>query len=222
MTTPFNPEDDYPDPRGDRQRQVDSQGSDAQSAALTDSGMNPHAHINQIIEDIREYRLGLTGLEDPPIQFDVLPHPGQRDTDRPDMGIGILVVRGEMLLRVPVPGVPGPDEAAGPGGGAYTGEIPAWQQAHDQLVGRGYEPVGPETPVAAPLRRYVAARTTSQLVEDREDIRAATGAEVDFNYVATAGHLVKADDYPRGTAAHRCYTPHWIRCHGVTGCRGDE
>src|ERR1700749_764916 len=62
MTTPFSPEDDYPDPRGDRQRQVDSTGSDAQSAALTDSGMNPHAQINQMIEGIREARLGLADL----------------------------------------------------------------------------------------------------------------------------------------------------------------
>ena len=51
---------------------------------------------------------------------------------------------------------------------------------------------------------------------DRDQIRAETGAEVDLNYVVTLGHLVKADDYPRGTAAHRCYSPEWIRCHPVT------
>jgi subtilisin family serine protease len=39
---------------------------------------------------------------------------------------------------------------------------------------------------------------------------------VDLNYIVMFGHVVKADDYPRGTAAHRCYTPHWIRCHRVT------
>jgi thermitase len=219
MTTPFSPEDDYPDPRGDQQRQVDSAGSDAQSAALTDSGMNPHAYINEMIERIREARLGLAdlGLEDPPLQFDVWSDPPPRDPGQPDMGIVILVARGELLLRVPGPGAPSPDEAAGPRGDADTGGTPpAWQQAHDQLLERGYEQVGPEIPVAAPLRRYVAARSPRELVADRDEIRAATGAEVDLNYVATAGHVVKADDYPRGTAAHRCYSPHWIRCHRVT------
>ena len=219
MTTPFNPEDDYPDPRGYQQRQVDSAGSDAQSAAITDSGMNPHAQINEMIEQIREARLGLADLEleDPPLQFDVLPDP-QPPAGQPDLGIRILVVRGELLLRVPAPGTPGaPGEAAGPYGDARTDEAPLpWERAHSQLVERGYEHVGPEIPVAAPLRRYVSAKTPDELLADREVIRTETRAEVDLNYVVTLGHLVKSDDYPRGTAAHRCYSPHWIRCHRVT------
>jgi hypothetical protein len=210
MTTPFS----YPDPRDDQQRQVDSLGSRAQSAALTDSGINPHATINQKIDDIRRDRLATAGLvpQDPPILFDVWPDPGS-PAGRPDMGIRILVARGEMLLRVPAPGGPGPEEAAGPRGDAYTGEgPPPWQQAQEQLLGRGYKRVGPEIPVAAPLLRYVAARTPGELLEDRDEIRAATGAEVDLNYVVTAGHLVKADDYPRGTAAR----PEWTSGEPVT------
>ena len=54
-----------------------------------------------------------------------------------------------------------------------------------------------------PVRQYLSGRRRGQLVGDRERIRAETGAEVDLNYVVTAGHLVKADDYPWETAAHR-------------------
>ena len=206
MTTPFT----YPDPRDPQQRQVDSLGSRAQSAALTDSGMNPHATINERIDDIRRDRLATAGLvpDDPPILFDAWPDSGS-PAGQPDMGIRILVARGEMLLRVAAPGAPGPEEAAGPGGDADTGEGPTpWREAQNQLLGRGYRRVGPETPVAAPLLRYVTARTPTQLLEDLNDIRAATGAEIDLNYVVTAGHVVKADDYPRGTAARR----EWVPC----------
>jgi len=109
MTTPFT----YPDPRGPQQRQVDSLGSRAQSAALTDSGMNPHATINERIDDIRRDRLATAGLvpDDPPILFDAWPDSGS-PAGQPDMGIRILVARGEMLLRVAAPGAPGPEEAA--------------------------------------------------------------------------------------------------------------
>lgn len=208
MTTPISP-GAYPDPRSGQQRQVDSLGAAAQSAALTDYGPNPHATINEKIADIRRYRLATAGLvrDNPPILIDVWPDPGS-PAGEPDMGIRILVARGEMLLRVPAPVAPGPGEAAGPGEDAYTGEGPQpWEQAHNELIGRGYRLVGPEIPVAAPLRRYMAARTPRQLVADRDEIRAATTAEVDVNYVVTAGHLVKSDDYPRGTAALGPYPP---------------
>jgi hypothetical protein len=160
-------------------------------------------------------------LEDPPLQFDVLPGP-QSPAGQPDLGIRILVVRGELLLRIPAPGAPGAPGEPGPYRDARTGEtLLPWEQAHNQLLGRGYEqvapPPGPVSPVAAPLLRYLAPRTPSELVTDRDEIRATTGAGVDLNYVATAGHVVKADDYPRGTAAHRCYSPYWIRRHRV--CR---
>ena len=207
MTTPFS----YPDPRGARPRQVDSLAARAQSAALTDSGMNPHATINERIDDIRRDRLATAGLvrDDPPILFDVLPDPGS-PPGQPNMGIRILVARGEMLLRVAAPGGPGPqegpgsEEGAGPRGDAYSDEGPQpWEEAQKQLLQRDYQRVGPEVPVAAPLLRYRSGRTPRQLLEDRDEIRAATGAEMDLNYVVTAGHVVKADDYARGTAARR-------------------
>lgn len=105
----FNPEDDYPDPRDDQQREDDQQAAAAQSAALTDSGDNPHRYLDGMIEGIREARLGMLDwdLADPPIQFDVLRDPRPRDPDQPNMGIVILVARGEMLLRVPA-GTPRP------------------------------------------------------------------------------------------------------------------
>jgi len=207
MTTPFS----YPDPRGARPRQVDSLAARAQSAALTDSGMNPHATINERIDDIRRDRLATVGLvrDDPPILFDVLPDPGS-PPGQPNMGIRILVARGEMLLSVAAPGGPGPqegpgsEEGAGPRGDAYSDEGPQpWEEAQKQLLQRDYQRVGPEVPVAAPLLRYRSGRTPRQLLEDRDEIRAATGAEMDLNYVVTAGHVVKADDYARGTAARR-------------------
>jgi len=219
MTTPFNPADDYPDPRDDQQRAVDRLGSSAQSDALTDFGLNPHATINEMIEGIRAARLRIADLEpeDPPIQFDVVPAPPPRDPDQPNMGIVILVARGEMLLRVPAGGPAGPDEAARAGGTGGDETVPAWQRADGQLLALGYRQVSGDFPAGLPLRRYQAeGKEPEQLVADRDLIRAETGAEVDINYVATLGHLVKADDYPRETAAHRCYSAEWIRCHRVT------
>jgi thermitase len=218
MTTPFNPEDDYPDPRDDQQRQADGLASRAQSGALTDFGLNPHATINEMIEGIRAARLRIAGLqlEDPPIQFDVWPDPAPRDPDQPNMGVVILVARGEMLLRVPAGGPAGPDEAARARETGGDETPPAWQRADAQLLALGYRQVSDDFPAGLPLRVYQAeGKEPEQLVADRDQIRAETGAEVDVNYVATLGHLVKADDYPRKTAAHRCYSPEWIRCHRV-------
>jgi len=216
----FNPEEDYPDPRSDQQREDEQPSAAAQSAALTDSGGNPHEYLDHMIEGIREARLGVLDwqLEDPPIQFDVWRDPGRGDPDQPNMGIVILVARGEMLLRVPVAGPPGPDEAATAGGAADASEIePAWRQADRQLRGLGYAQTADHSPMGLPVRVYTAAgRGPGELVADRDRVRRETGAEVDLNYVATAGHVVKADDYPRGTAARRCYSPEWIRCHRVT------
>ena len=229
----FNPDDDYPDPRDDRQRADDQPNAAAQSAALTDSGGNPHEYPNDMIEGIREARLDMARfqLPDPPIQFDVLRAPRPRDPDQPDMGIVILVTRGELLLRVPTGGPAGPDEDAGAGGpagpdedasargaeGGYENHRPAWQQADRLLSELGYKQVADHSRMGLPLRVYMAEdRGPERLVEDRDRIRAETGAEVDLNYVVTLGHVVKADDYPRETAARRCYSPEWIRCHRVT------
>ena len=206
--------EDYPDRRNDPQRQADHGIGDEQSAALTDVGPNPHSRIDEIIDTIRENRLAIADVElpEPPIQFDVLRPPGQ--PDQPNLGDMILVVRGELLLRVPAGDALSPGE--GPGTGGADDEHPTWQQADSLLRDLGYRQVSVDFPPRLPLRRYLANRTAEELVADRDRIRAETGAEADLNYCVTAGHLVKADDYPRATTAHRCYPPEWIRRHRVT------
>ena len=200
-----DPEQDYPDPRTDVQRQDDGGIAAAQSAALTDTGEDPHGRINAMIDNIRANRLATLDLElaDPPIQFDVFRRPDR--PGQPDQGDVILVARRELLLRVPAGGPP--DVAPG----AAADEAPAvWQRAHSLLVDElEYTQTSEDFPGVLPLRKYEVAaerdRGVEQLVQDRDRIRAAVpGAEVDLNYVVTAGHLVKADDYPRGAeAAHR-------------------
>jgi thermitase len=215
----IHPEEDYPDPRSAAQRHDDEDIAAAQSAALTDSGESPHRHIDAIIRHIQEERQEALSLRvpNPPTQIEVLPRPGPPDRpDRPNLGDVILVVRGEMLLRVPAGGPPGP---GGEPGAAAADEVPSpWRRADRLLRDLGYTQVSPDFPEGVPLRKYtVADRDAEQLLRDRDQVRAETSAEVDLNYVVTAGHLVKADDYPRGAAAvHRYYPPEWIRCHPVT------
>jgi thermitase len=211
----IHPEEDYPDPRDDLQRQDDQGIGAAQSAALTDSGENPHRGIDEIIGRIQAERLETLSLRlaNPPIKFDVLRRPDL--PDQPNQGDVILVASGEMLLRVPAGGPPSP--GGEPAADAAAEAPPAWQRADSLLRELGYTQTSPDFPEGLPLRKYaIADRGAEQLVRDRDQVRAATGAELDLNYVVTAGHLVKADDYPRGTAAHRCYSPEWIRRHPVT------
>ena len=218
QTAASHPEQDYPDPRTEAQLANDQAVSADQSAAITDADENPHGRIDEIIGNIRADRLATLDLDlaDPPIQFDVFRRP--RQPDQPDQGVVILVARRELLLRVPAGGPPDVEP------GAAADEGPAvWQRAHSVLVDElEYTQTSEDFPGVLPLRKYeVAAERdggVEQLVQDRARIREAVpGAEVDLNYVVTAGHLVKADDYPRKTeAAHRCYSPEWIRCHPVT------
>jgi thermitase len=215
----FNPGADYPDPRDDQQRDDEGQAAAQQSDAITDRGSNPHEYVDSMIRSIQEARLGVADwdLRDPPIQFDVLPDPRPRDPDQPDMGITMLVVRGELLLRVPPAGPPaGHDEAASAGGAEAAGEPPPWEQAAALLDHLGYRQINDHSSLGLPLRVYATADGgAEQLLAHRDQVRDATGAEVDLNYVVTLGHVVKADDYPRATAARRCYSPEWIRCHPV-------
>jgi subtilisin family serine protease len=209
----IRPEVEYPDPRTEAQLENDQTISAEQSAALTDTGEGPHRRVNTIIREIQEQRRRVLAmrLPNPPIQIEVLPGPGQ--PDQPDQGDVILVAPGEMLLRVPAGGLPDGE----PGVAADEGPA-AWRRAHTLLQELGYAQSSEDFPDVLPLRKYTAPdRTAEQLVQDRDRVRRETGAEVDLNYVATAGHLVKADDYPRNAeAVHRCYTPEWIRCHPVT------
>jgi Subtilase family len=213
----INPQEDYPDPRNELQHQEDQGIGAEQSDALTDFGENPHRLIDEIIARIQAERRETLGfrLDDPPIQFEVLSRP--IPPGQPNLGDVILVASGELLLRVPAGGVagPGPDIAGQPG--AADQVPPPWQLADSLLRELGYTQTSPDFPEGLPVRKYlIADRGADQLLQDRDQVRAATGAEVDLNYVVTAGHLVKADDYPRKTAAHRCYSPEWIRSHPVT------
>jgi len=216
----IHPEEDYPDPRSELQRQDDESIGTEQSAALTDVGPDPHRLIDEIIAGIQAERRETVRfhLDSPPLQFDVLPRPGPPDQpDQPDLGDTILVASGELLLRVPadVAAGPGPDTAGRPG--AADEAPPPFDVADGLLRELGYRPVTPPFHALLPMRKYVIEdRGADQLLRDRDQIRAETGAELDLNYVVTAGHLVKADDYPRKTAAHRCYPPEWIRRHPVT------
>jgi subtilisin family serine protease len=212
-----HPGEDFPDPRNEAQLRDDQAISAEQSAALTDTGENPHRHIDAIIRGIQEQRQRALSLRQPnlPLQIEVLPRPGR--PDQPNQGDVILVTPGEMLLRVPAGGPPSPGDEPGAAAGD---EAPSpWRRADRLLRELQYTQISADFPEGLPLRKYtVADRGAEQLVQDRDRIRAAVpDAEVDLNYVVTAGHLVKADDYPRkAEAAHRCYSPEWIRCHPVT------
>ena len=216
----IHPQEDYPDPRNDLQRQDDESIGAEQSGALTDVGPDPHRLIDEIIAGIQAERRETLRfhLDSPPLQFDVLPRPGPPDQpDQPDLGDTILVASGELLLRVPADAEagPGPDTAGQPG--VADEAPPPFDVADGLLRERGYQQVTPPFHMVLPVRKYVIAdRGAEQLLRDRDQIRAESGAELDLNYVVTAGHLVKADDYPRKTAAHRCYSPEWIRRHPVT------
>lgn len=213
----IHPEEDYPDPRNDLQRQDDENIGAEQSGALTDTGPDPHRLVDEIIAGIQAERRETRRfhLASPPIQFDVLPRHSL--PDEPDLGDMILVASGELLLRVPADAEAGPDADTAGRPGAADEAAPPWRLAQNLLFGRGYTRVTADFHQVLPVRKYVFAdRGADQLLLDRDEIRAETGAEVDLNYVVTAGHLVKADDYPRKTAAHRCYSPEWIRRHPVT------
>ena len=115
----IHPQEDYPDPRNELQRQGDESTGAEQSGALTDVGPDPHRLIDEIIAGIQAERRETLRfhLDSPPLQFDVLPRPGPPgQPDQPDLGDTILVASGELLLRVPADAEagPGPDTAAGP------------------------------------------------------------------------------------------------------------
>jgi hypothetical protein len=189
---------------------VPSAVSAAQSEALTDSGVNSD-RLPELINSIRSERLATLSLPltDPPTQVDVFL--SGRWPDEAIRGDVILVARGEMLLRVPAGGPPDPGDE--PDVGAAEEVPPVWQRADSLLRDHGYTQTSPDFPLGLPLRKYVAAEGgVEELVRDRDRIRAETGAEVDLNYVVTAGHL-GTDEYPRGTLSRGRYPPDWIRRH---------
>ncbi|HEY2521844.1 MAG TPA: S8 family serine peptidase [Streptosporangiaceae bacterium] len=217
--------EDYADLRGPARRPADETIGTTQSAALTDSWPDPHQQVDQQIERIQQLREQAAGLlHDAPVLVDVVrlegppgdsgPYGGDPPDHAPPSR-AILAVRGELLLRVPnATGLDFDREAAARGGE----ETDAWQRAVIALENRQYttSPVHDFPLGQLPLLRFSKdVHGPDELVGDRNAVRAETGAEVDLNYVVTAGHTVKAADYPVPAASHRCYSPEWIRRHPV-------
>ncbi len=222
MTTDGTP--NYPDQRDEAQRLSDASIGATQSAALTDSGPDPHEQADRLIAQIQQQREQAAAvLEDPPVLVDVIrlggpPDEGGPDDEPPDHAdpsLAILVVRGELLLRVPFDTPLDFDREAAVSAGE---QADAWQLAIASLERLQYSTqrdrqfVEGELPLLAFSREV---HSPDDLVADRNTVRAESGADVDLNYVVTAGHPVKAEDYPEPTDAHRCYSPEWIRRHPV-------
>jgi thermitase len=205
MTTDGTP--DNSDRRDEDQRANDRRAAAAQSAALTRSNTDQRARAEGRIDRLRERRAGLSSLQsDAPFPIEVLRHRGRRhhEDERHDL---ILIARGELLLRVPADAASTPQHADADRPG---GDAPSYQQAALLLEKLGYrsppQHVFPKG--ALPLQKFFTEdRNAEQLVQDRDQVRHETGAEVDLNYVCTTGYLSKGEDYPVATAGLPWSTP---------------
>jgi thermitase len=200
---------DYPDPRDEARRRRDADAASQQSAALTSANRDPGARADGLIDQLLAQREAVRS-DRPPIQIDVLRLPEQGDE-----GGTFLVVRGELLLRVPPNAPPGPEHADAD---SSKGDPPPYQQAQALLERRGFSPQ-----ITRVFRRGVLPVRTfktkdpnvHELVRTRTLVREETGADVDFNYVCTTGYLTKGEDYPVPTAALPWYSPQWFEQHPV-------
>jgi thermitase len=200
---------DYPDPRDEARRRRDADAASQQSAALTSANRDPGARADGLIDQLLARRQGVRS-DPPPLQIDVLRLPGP---DHGDRGGTYLVVRGELLLRVPPDAPPGPEHADAD---RSKGDPPPYQQAEALLERRGFLPQ-----VTRVFRRGVLPVRTfktkdpnvHELVRTRQLVRDETGADVDFNYVCTTGYLTKGEDYPVPTAGLTWYPPQWFEQH---------
>lgn len=202
----FNPEADYRDLRTDDQRRNDANVAAAQSDALAAaSGANPHHQAGGLIGRLQaERQRAQSGSGYRPVLIDVI---------RSEQGHPVLVVQGELLLRVPSgpqpgpgPRPPRPDHAA-----ARTDDgTPPDVQADQLLKHLGYRPqiqhdAGLEF---LPMQRYITEdKDANQLIKDRDQVRKATGAEVDVNYVCITGYTTKDEDYPELALVDPAYPP---------------
>ena len=203
MTTDGTPGPLSPDFRSEAQRRRDGRIAAAQSQALANGNADPGQGDEKIrhLQAIRE-RLQ-SGPGAPPDQIEVIwpEEPGQRPP--------ILVVQGELLLREPTappPGAEHDDRAEGDRGG----DTDAYQQAVELLGTLGYHPQ-----VQRDHRRDVLPFQTfrthdkdgAALVSDRNQVREATGADIDLNYVCVTGYTTKDDDTPVLTIVDPAYPP---------------
>jgi hypothetical protein len=203
MTTDGTPSPLDPDFRSEAQRRRDGRIAAAQSQALTNGNADPGRGDETIrrLQAVRERLQSGPGV--PPDQIEVIwpDEPGQRPP--------ILVVRGELLLREPTAAPPGADheDRAEEDRG---GDTDAYEQAVELLGNLGYNPQ-----VQRDHRRDVLPFQTfrtqdkdgAELVRNRNEVREATGVDVDLNYVCVTGYTTKDDDTPVLTIVDPAYPP---------------
>ena len=193
----------YPDLRSESQRRSDARIAASQSQALTDSNTDP-GRADDKIRQLQAVRDELqSGPGDPPLPIDVL-WPGQSGRRHP-----ILVARNQLMLRVPTGPHHGAEHEDARTDGEPDGDT-AFQQAAQMLGDLGYQPPVEKDFRQGPLpfRTFIArGKDGAELVQNRDQVRKATGADVDLNYVCVTGHTVKDEDAPELTAIDPPYPP---------------
>ena len=203
---------DYPDPRDEARRRRDADAASQQSAALTSANRDPGARADGLIDQLLAQREGVQS-DSPPLQIDVLRLP-----DHGDRGGTYLVVRGELLLRVPPDAPPGPehadaDRSKGDKGAPLPTSRPKGAAGAPRLLPPQITRVFLSGHRMLPARTSIRTKDPNvhELARTRGEVCEETGADVDFNYVCTTGYLTKGEDYPAmSTAALAWYSPEWF------------
>jgi hypothetical protein len=174
----------YQDRRSTYQKQVDRINARHQAEVLDPA--TPSAHFDKIINDIR------TRQENSPD-----PNAVKFDRYTPTAGgatPGLLVARGEIVVRLPGPGDTNPTAA----------------EVTTAVQNKGYTLV-PENPADAPLsdprtRVFRSAKDPAAMATDIANLGQA-GIVASMNLIVPLGHLIKGDDFPSTTAALGTYPP---------------
>lgn len=179
-----------PEHRSADQLAVDAEAAALQSAALTDQGLAPHSSIDEILMDaVRRHAYPPEGSG--ATRFDILGLPGL------DGAGGARVLTTPDELCVGVPDSPDGEEHA---------------RCRDEVVEAGGEVYAVE-PSDCPALDLFHRRLVHGRLRTGGDLRAVPGAELTRavgrlrrggratspNYVATLGHVIKTDDFPRQT-----------------------
>jgi subtilisin family serine protease len=204
MTTDGTPGPLYPDFRSETQRRSDGRIAAAQSQALTESNTNPR-RADDMIRRLQAVREQLqSGPGDPPILIDVI-WPDQSGEQHP-----ILVARDQLLLRDPAGPPSGAEHDDTRAGGDPGCDPTAYDQAVRKLSDLGYQPrkLHDEPQGPLPYRTFLSrGKGGAELVQNRNQVREETGADVDLNYVCVTGHTVKDEDTPELTAVDPAFPP---------------
>jgi thermitase len=203
MTTDGTPGPLYPDFRSEAQRRSDGRIAAAQSHALTNSNADPRRadDLTRRLQAVREQLQ--SGPGDPPVLIDVIwpDQPGQ---------LPILVARGQLLLRDPAGPRPGTEHDDTRTGGDPDCDPTPYDQAVNLLKELGYEPrkLHDEPRGPLPFRTFLThGKGGAELVRNRNQVRKATGADVDLNYVCVTGYTTKDEDTPELTAVDPAFPP---------------